>query len=74
MHDILPDGGKICFIEYMDYFHFLPNPKYLSHKRHIEEMFREVGFSVRIRKIHGVFWNYSLIYGMKTRHSDVPFI
>jgi len=74
MYDILPDGGKICFIEYMDYFHILPNPKYLSHKRHLDKLFREMGFSVRIQKLKGVFWNYSLIYGIKTRHNDLPFI
>lgn len=74
LYDILPEGGKICFIEYMDYFHFIPNPKYLTKKKEIQQVFRQCGFSVRIKKIKGVLWNYSLIYGMKTEHANNPFI
>jgi len=74
MYDILPDQGKICFIEYMDYFHFIPNPKYLTQKKLLQQVFRQTGFSVRIKKIKGPLWNYSLIYGMKTDQDDVPFI
>ncbi len=74
MYDILPDQGKICFVEYMDYFHFIPNPKYLTQKKMIEQVFRQTGFSVRIKKIKGSLWNYSLIYGMKTDQNDIPFI
>ncbi len=75
MRDILPDGGKICFIEYMDYFHFIPNPKYLTHKTMLQQIFKQCGFSVRIKKIKGVLWNYSLIYGMKhDDESSIPYI
>lgn len=74
MYEILPENGNICFIEYIDYFHFIPNPKLLSNKKELYEIFREAGFSIRIDKIKGFLWNYCLIYGIKTENKGVPFI
>jgi len=74
MWEILPENGNICFIEYVDYFHFIPNPKLLSNKKALYEIFREAGFSIRVDKIKGFLWNYCLIYGMKTEDKGVPFI
>jgi len=74
MWEILPENGNICFIEYADYFHFIPNPKLLSDKKALYEIFREAGFSIRVDKIKGFLWNYCLIYGIKTENKGVPFI
>ncbi len=73
-NDLLPEGGKICLIEYVDYFHLIPNPKYISNKVELIKLFNECGFSIKIKKIKGTLWNYSLIYGMKTSNADAPFI
>jgi amino acid transporter len=74
MYDILPEGGKVCFIEYIDYFKFIPNPKVLDNKEELVQIFKSAGFSVRVKKIKGILWNYCLIYGIKTQHNEVPFI
>jgi len=76
MHRILPEGGKICFVEYVDYFRILPNPKWIDDETALKELFREAGFSVQVAKLHGLFWNYLFIYGEKSRHAKrgVPYI
>ena len=74
MSDILPEAGKVCFIEYVDYFKIIPNPKLISKKNELIKTFRNAGFTVRIEKIKGFLWNYCLVYGIKTKHSNVPYI
>jgi ubiquinone/menaquinone biosynthesis C-methylase UbiE len=73
---ILPEGGKVCFVEYVDYFRFLPNPKWLDSDATLKELFKEAGFSVHVVKIHGIFWNYLFIYGEKTTRAslETPYI
>ena len=72
---ILPEHGKLCFVEYVDYFRVLPNPKWLDDHVALKEIFREAGFGVQVVKLHGLFWNYLFIYGEKTRHVEkVPYI
>jgi len=73
MHSILPEGGKIFFMDYIDLFKIIPNVGWISHKDELIELFRSCGFSVKIEKIKGAFWNYLFIYGIKTEH-DVPFV
>ncbi len=73
LNEILPPEGEICFLEYTDYFKFLPNAGWLSKPEKIEEIFRENGFSVEVSKINGWFWNYLFIYGRK-KSEDVPYI
>lgn len=69
---VLPDSGRICFVEYTDYFHLIPNPEWLSSNERIERMFREAGFSVRVLRKRGLLWNYAFINGIKFRQ-DVAF-
>lgn len=71
--DILPEKGRIFFVEYVDFFWIIPNKDWLSSKSKIEVLFREAGFSVRVIKRKGTFWNYIFVYGMKSE-KDVPFI
>ncbi|NOZ81474.1 MAG: amino acid permease [DPANN group archaeon] len=73
MNSILPNGGKIIFIEYGDYFKIVPNPEWLENNSIIERIFRESGFSVQVERKKGLFWNYIYVYGIKSEN-DVAFI
>jgi len=73
MHQILPEGGKILFMDYVDLFKVIPNVSWLSNKEELTELFRECGFAIKVEKLKGNFWNYLFIYGIKTEH-DVPYI
>jgi amino acid transporter len=73
LNRIMPENGKICFVEYVDYFGFIPNIAWLNDVENIRKVFREAGFAIQIKKEKGIFWNYLFIYGVKTKH-DVPFI
>ncbi len=67
MWAILPVGGKLCFTDYTDFFHLLPNVEWVSNEAKIEEFFRSAGFSVRVVKIKNVLWNRIFIYGVKMK-------
>jgi SAM-dependent methyltransferase len=71
MNRILPPRGKICFVEYIDLFYFLPNPKWLSSPELVKEAFENAGFTVTVNVRRGIFWKY--IYGIKESKS-VPYI
>jgi len=73
MHQILPEGGKIILVDYIDLFKVIPNVSWLSDQNSLVFLFRECGFSVKAEKIKGPFWNYLFLYGIKTEH-DVPFV
>ena len=73
MHSILPDRGKICLVEFADYFKFLPNVEWLSDDDEIKQLFSSSGFSVRVERKKGLLWNYVFIYGVKT-DENLPFI
>jgi ubiquinone/menaquinone biosynthesis C-methylase UbiE len=73
IYSIMPIGGRICLVEYSDYFHLIPNPEWLSKEAKIEKLFRDVGFSVRVIRKKGLLWNYLFIYGIKFG-TDVPYI
>lgn len=71
--DVLHEKGKICFIEYGDFFHVIPNIEWMAHDKTIEHLFREAGFAVRVLRKKGLFWNYIFIYGAKLG-SEVAYI
>ncbi len=74
LHSLLPDHGRICFVEYVDYFWgVIPNQSWLDDWSRIQSLFRSVGFSITIRKRRGLFWNYLYVYGIKSDY-DVPVI
>lgn len=66
MHNILPENGEICLIEYADYFNIIPNADWLTSDEEIKQMFLNSGFSVRVIREKGLLWNYILIYGVKS--------
>jgi ubiquinone/menaquinone biosynthesis C-methylase UbiE len=73
MNRILPDTGRICLVEYVNFFRFLPDVEWLSDTGKLRSIFREAGFSVQVKKKRGLLWNYLFIYGIKSER-DVPFI
>ncbi len=73
MYQILPEDGKICFVDYVDYFKILPNAGWLADIEELKEIFRECGFSVLVKKKKWIFWDYLFIYGIKTKE-NVPFV
>jgi len=75
LYRILPRNGKICMVEYVDYFWVIPNVKWLSSTEQIEKVFKEAGFSVHVKKKRRLFWTYVIIYGIKTSDGGtVPYI
>ena len=73
MNSLLPENGRICFMEFVDYFHLLPNPNWLKSNSEIKQLFLDAGFSVYVKKVPGFLWNYLYIYGMKTKE-HIPMI
>ncbi|MEM4755635.1 MAG: amino acid permease [Candidatus Woesearchaeota archaeon] len=73
MAAILPDQGRICFVEFTDFFKILPNIEWLNDDQAILRRFKEAGFTVRIERRKGVLWNTLFIYGMKSK-TEVPFV
>ncbi len=75
LYKILPRNGKICMVEYVDYFGIIPNVKWLSSTVEIERVFKEAGFSVHVKKKRMWFWTYVIIYGIKSPDGGtVPYI
>jgi amino acid transporter len=74
LYKILPRNGKICMVEYVDYFWIIPNVKWLSSNEQIEKIFKEAGFSVHVKHKRRLFWNYVIIYGIKTNDGTVLYI
>jgi cyclopropane fatty-acyl-phospholipid synthase-like methyltransferase len=73
MNSLLPRRGRIMFVEYVDFFYFLPDPKWLSKEETIREEFTKAGFSVNIRIKQGFLWKYLYIEGVK-EEGNAPFI
>lgn len=74
MHSLLPENGQICLVEYIDYFWgIIPNQPWFDNLEELEQTFRKIGFSIRIKKRRGFFWQYLYIYGIKSDY-DVPVI
>jgi basic amino acid/polyamine antiporter, APA family len=73
---ILPENGKICFVDYVDYFRILPNPEWIDDDERLKKLFWDAGFRVHTMKVRGLLWSYLFIVGEKhaTVHKDVPYI
>ena len=73
VNKIMPAGGRICFMDYGDFFHIIPNVDWLAKNENIEQVFRRCGFSVQVKRKKGLFWNYIFIYGIKS-DVDVAYV
>jgi len=74
LYTILPDSGRILFVEYIDYFYFLPNKAIISNQEELKKVFKRAGFSVNITTKNNLLWKFIFIYGIKTGEEDVPVI
>jgi SAM-dependent methyltransferase len=66
LSSIMPDRGRIVFVEYVNFFHIIPDAEWLCSEPRLKLLFNEAGFSVHIRKGRGLFWNYLFVYGLKS--------
>ncbi len=73
LHALMPNSGKICFVEFVDFFKIIPNVEWLGKNHVIEKIFRDCGFSVQVIRKKGLFWNYAFAYGIKSR-KDIAYI
>ncbi len=71
---ILPEGGDVCFVEFIDYFWLFPNAGWLKDEQRLLEIFQESGFRVELVKVKGLFWKYLMVYGKKTQHREEVYI
>jgi ubiquinone/menaquinone biosynthesis C-methylase UbiE len=67
INERLNNGGEICFVDYDKFFDIIRNKEWLSKDDRIIKLFKESGFSVKIKRVQGFAWNYIYIYGKKTR-------
>lgn len=63
-------GAHVCFVDYSDYFHLFPNAQWMAKIDKIEEEFRQAGYLMQVKKLHGFFWNYIFVYGVKSGLKD----
>ncbi len=70
---ILPKGGQIIFLEYINHFHFLPDPELLSDFKKLEETFKKYDFNIQIKKQIGLLQNKIIIYGIYG-FKNIPYI
>ncbi len=66
LNGILPPGGRVCFVEYVDFFKVLPDPVVVSDIARLEQAFIDSGFAISVRRRKGMLWNYLIIEGLKT--------
>ena len=65
MRDLLPHGGKIVLMDYVDFFKVIPNVEWLTDNDTIKKLFTEAGFEIFITRKKGLFWNYVFVNGVK---------
>jgi amino acid transporter len=71
---IIPENGRIHFFDYVDMYKFIPNKEIFNDLDRLKALFREAGFAVTIKKHKGWLWNYLIIDGIRTRHTDSVYI
>ena len=71
MNDIIKEGGKIVMVDWVNFFHIIPDVEWLTHDDLIRSLFREAGFAVTITRKKGMFWDYLYIHGLKTKNDIV---
>ncbi|MFW5746632.1 MAG: amino acid permease [Nanoarchaeota archaeon] len=69
MSDIIQENGRIVLVDWVNFFHVIPDVEWLTHDDFIREIFREVGFSVTITRKKGLFWDYLYIHGIKSKNT-----
>jgi amino acid transporter/precorrin-6B methylase 2 len=73
MSDITKDGGNVIMVDWVNFFHIIPDVEWLTHDDMIREIFREAGFAVNVVRKKGLFWDYLYIHGIK-RKSKIVYV
>lgn len=71
---VLPENSRIHFFDYVDMYKFIPNKEIFSDLHHLKQVFKNAGFAVTIRKHKGLFWNYLIIDGIRSRYTDSVYV
>ncbi|MFT4309731.1 MAG: amino acid permease [Candidatus Woesearchaeota archaeon] len=66
-------GAKVVFADYINHFHIIPDPEFLSDIETIELTFKKHGYGVRVKKYYGLISNRIVIYGVYG-YGSIPFI
>jgi basic amino acid/polyamine antiporter, APA family len=66
-------GAKIIFADYINHFHIIPDPEFLSSMQEVENTFKKHGYGVRVKKYFGLTGNRIVIYGVYG-YGGIPFI
>jgi basic amino acid/polyamine antiporter, APA family len=68
MSDVLNDEGKVVLVDWVNFFHVIPDVEWLTHDELIRSVFRDAGFAVTITRKKGFLWDYLYIHGIKTKN------
>lgn len=69
MNDILKDGGRLVMVDWINFFHIIPDVEWLTHDELIRSVFKKAGFSVTVTRKRGILWDYLYVHGVKSNES-----
>jgi len=58
-------GGRVVFLDYDQFFFFIPNVPWISDDVKLIRMFKAAGFKVQVTKRRGLLWRHIFIHGEK---------
>lgn len=58
-------NGKVVFLDYDQFFFFIPNVPWVSDEKKLKKMFGDAGFKVEVTKKRGLLWRHIFIHGEK---------
>ncbi len=71
LRDVIKIGGRVCFFDFQNFFHLIPNQHWLTTPENIKHVFSECGFQVNVVVQKRLFWSYVYVYGIR---SDTPIL
>ena len=61
----LKKNGEILFVDFDNFFFFIPNVKWIENDQQLKEVFKTAGFSVEVERKQSLLWQYIIIRGKK---------
>ena len=58
-------GGEIVFVDYDNFFYFIPNVKWIENDQILKSIFARAGFNVEVIRKRGILWQYIIVSGKK---------
>ncbi|MBT3814684.1 amino acid permease [Candidatus Woesearchaeota archaeon] len=58
-------GGRVVFLDYDQFFFFIPNVPWISDEKKLKKMFKIASFEVEVIKKRGLLWRHIFIHGKK---------